>query len=377
MTKITAIDIRDGANRPFNGILTVEAIEPIVTASTQVLRYIGEIGIANGTFELELVPSLNKLYRFSFYNVVLNPGDVTANPPIEPYEERILVDEFKASIPQEKEIALSDIFEQTGISAGSFDASVLSITRKIYNDRVFWDRIGEEVLPAKGTFEFGSYYAKGDIVQWMGSSYRCIASNPVLGIEPDNTESWVLFSAGIPVAPVVPGLPSGVMMDYAGTVAPDGWLLCRGQSLSRTEYSTLFGILGTTYGSDTPTTFKLPDTRGRSTIGADSGANVTASAVLGAKIGQSTQTLTKAQMPSHAHDIRVASRREASGAPGANVLQHFDMGIGAVGATLFNMQEHGVTEANQVKAISMALSGSNAPVEMLQPNIVVNKIIKI
>jgi microcystin-dependent protein len=37
--------------------------------------------------------------------------------------------------------------------------------------------------------------------------------------------------------------PPGVVMPYAGTIAPDGWLLCNGSAVSRTTYAALFDAL--------------------------------------------------------------------------------------------------------------------------------------
>ena len=55
---------------------------------------------------------------------------------------------------------------------------------------------------------------------------------------------------------------SGMMAAYGGSTAPSGWLLCQGQSLKRTDYSSLFAAIGTTYGSVDGTHFTLPDMRG-------------------------------------------------------------------------------------------------------------------
>jgi hypothetical protein len=64
-------------------------------------------------------------------------------------------------------------------------------------------------------------------------------------------------------------VPTGVLNPYAGATAPAGWLLCFGQSISRTVYSTLFTAIGTTYGTASGTTFNLPDMRGRAVAGQD------------------------------------------------------------------------------------------------------------
>ena len=60
---------------------------------------------------------------------------------------------------------------------------------------------------------------------------------------------------------VVPdALPTGSYIQFAGSQAPAGFLVCNGGAISRTTYSALFDVIGTTYGSgDGSTTFNLPD----------------------------------------------------------------------------------------------------------------------
>ena len=56
--------------------------------------------------------------------------------------------------------------------------------------------------------------------------------------------------------------PIGVILPYGGTNAPSGWLICRGQAISRTEYSELFAVIGTAFGKgNESTTFNVPDLR--------------------------------------------------------------------------------------------------------------------
>jgi Microcystin-dependent protein len=55
-------------------------------------------------------------------------------------------------------------------------------------------------------------------------------------------------------------LPIGSYIQFAGSQAPEGFLVCNGGEISRTTYSELFAVIGTTYGSgDGSTTFNLPD----------------------------------------------------------------------------------------------------------------------
>lgn len=54
--------------------------------------------------------------------------------------------------------------------------------------------------------------------------------------------------------------PTGCVQMFAGSTAPQGWLYCNGQAVSRTTYADLFAVIGTTYGSgDGSTTFNVPN----------------------------------------------------------------------------------------------------------------------
>lgn len=93
-------------------------------------------------------------------------------------------------------------------------------------------------------------------------------------------------------------LPAGTINQTARETAPTGWLLCHGQSVSRTEYSTLFNAIGTVYGSgDGSTTFSIPNMQGRIPVGKDSATFST----LGSTGGAESVTLQTTQIPSHTH----------------------------------------------------------------------------
>lgn len=108
--------------------------------------------------------------------------------------------------------------------------------------------------------------------------------------------------------------PAGTMTPYAGSSAPSGWLLCYGQTVSRTNYAALFLAIGTTYGAgDGSTTFGLPDIRGRVIAGKDNMGGTAASrltspvagSTLGASGGSQSHTLSATEMPAHTHATNV------------------------------------------------------------------------
>ena len=77
-------------------------------------------------------------------------------------------------------------------------------------------------------------------------------------------------------------LPSGVVVPFAGSFIPTGWLECNGAAVSRTTYSLLFAAIGTLYGiGDGSTTFNLPDLRGEFIRGFDNGRGIDVSRTVG------------------------------------------------------------------------------------------------
>ena len=83
------------------------------------------------------------------------------------------------------------------------------------------------------------------------------AFNAVKATLPVNTVAYITDDgndAGI--------VPTGLISPFGGSTAPAGWLLCDGSAVSRTTYSGLFAVIGTSFGAgDGSTTFNVPDMR--------------------------------------------------------------------------------------------------------------------
>lgn len=91
---------------------------------------------------------------------------------------------------------------------------------------------------------------------------------------------------------------AGSVYLFAGSTAPQGFLLCDGSAVSRDTYATLYAVIGDTYGAgDGSTTFNLPDLTGRVVLGTSS------TYTLASTGGEETHALTTSEMPSHAHTI--------------------------------------------------------------------------
>lgn len=111
-------------------------------------------------------------------------------------------------------------------------------------------------------------------------------------------------------------VPVATVLAYTSnrTAYPTGYLLCRGQAVSRTTYSKLFENLGTRYGSgDGSTTFNLPDLQTRVPVGFKSGDSDFGT--LGKSGGEATQTL-RAMVGNPNGMINQLSFEEVSAPPG-------------------------------------------------------------
>lgn len=107
----------------------------------------------------------------------------------------------------------------------------------------------------------------------------------------------------------IEGIPTATIVPWSSASVPSGFLECDGSAVSRSTYSALFAIVGTTYGvGDGSTTFNVPDLAdnvpvGKSnnkTLASTGGANTVAAT---GNVGGSTAnaTLSTAQLASHSH----------------------------------------------------------------------------
>ena len=94
---------------------------------------------------------------------------------------------------------------------------------------------------------------------WVSQTLGCAIQGNDITI--DQTKTDQLLSAMKNLGKAI--VPIGTVVFYLGTTIPDGYLLCNGASLSRTEFPELFAVLGTKCGSVDSAHFTLPDTHHR------------------------------------------------------------------------------------------------------------------
>lgn len=167
-------------------------------------------------------------------------------------------------------------------------------------------------------------------------------------------------------------IPSGTIAMWPTGTAPTDWLLCDGTAVSRTTYSTLFVLFGTTFGAGNgSTTFNLPNYKNRMPYGADTvaigatGGSADSIVVSHTHVATSTSTVTD---PGHIHAV-------TSFYNGASVANRASSYSNNDSASNFNTQSAvtGITVATATTNASAGASGTGAN---LPPYLGINFIIK-
>ena len=134
-------------------------------------------------------------------------------------------------------------------------------------------------------------------------------------------------------------VPIGAVVPFWGLQEPAGWLLCKGQAVSRATYKELFDVIGTRSGAGNgSTTFNVPDLRESLVYGVGDSGSFTQT--MGAVVGEKAHTLTVAEMPSHSHPLSTNNQAHsfAWGASGTVHLPVSAVGGAATGNQLYTQQ---------------------------------------
>jgi len=122
----------------------------------------------------------------------------------------------------------------------------------------------------------------------------------------------------------IEGIPTATIVPWSSASVPTGFLECNGQTVSRSTYSALFAVIGTTYGAgDGSSTFLVPDLQDNVAVGksnnkalASTGGANTVTSTGNVAGSTANATLTTAQLASHSHPVPVGGF-QPSGPSGA------------------------------------------------------------
>ncbi len=175
----------------------------------------------------------------------------------------------------------------------------------------------------------------------------------------------------------------------AGSYAPKKWMNCEGQLLSIAQYQELYAVLGTTYGGDGVSNFALPDLRGRVPVGQGSLPGGTRPYYQGDKGGAERTVLAEGNMPEHSHsadadiNVNVAVRIPVNNNESETPLPiNGYIGRARTGIESFTDEQTPNTyladpevTANASGTVSVGVSGTSKPFDILQPYQVIRYII--
>lgn len=111
----------------------------------------------------------------------------------------------------------------------------------------------------------------------------------------------------------------GEVRMFAGTYAPQDFMLCNGSLLTIQQYTALYSLISTTFGGNGSTNFGIPDLRSRVPVGQGQGTNLT-NRVLGQSGGAEGVTLAVADIPAHTHTMVAATNNANNQSPAGAYL---------------------------------------------------------
>lgn len=177
-------------------------------------------------------------------------------------------------------------------------------------------------------------------------------------------------SGNLSTTPSVYLVPVGVMLDYTGSSAPTGFLLCDGSSYSTTTYAALFAVTGYTFGGS-GSSFNVPNMQRRVAMGSGGSGTGTIGNTIGSTGGEENHTLVLGETPTHTHLIvanAAINQQPISGSTAISIDQGGSIGTGGTG-------QIGGTNTTAGLGISSSV-GSGGSHNTIQPSLIVTKIIK-
>ena len=147
--------------------------------------------------------------------------------------------------------------------------------------------------------------------------------------------------------------PVGSVIAFAGSVAPTGWLLCNGSSVSSTEYPDLYAVIGTAYGGGDGN-FNLPNLVEKFIQGASPDTLATT--------GGGSITITADNLPQHSHSLN-SSNAPISSIAGDHThslpsLLQAGFGLGYGNTSNIIGSQIDITGTNSAYTITSTISGS-------------------
>jgi microcystin-dependent protein len=159
---------------------------------------------------------------------------------------------------------------------------------------------------------------------------------------------------------------------FAGNFAPKNWAFCQGQTINIQSNTALYSLIGTFYGGNGTTNFKLPDLQGRAVVGVGQGPGLS-DYLIGQVGGAEAVTVTVQQMPAHVHPVQVTITQ--NGASGATLASPADNTYGSDNSGTAYTSPANTGLKPFAGSITMQNAGLGTPVPTVNPYMALNYII--
>jgi len=155
-------------------------------------------------------------------------------------------------------------------------------------------------------------------------------------------------------------VPTGSVHLMATTTAPSGYLKCDGSAVSRTTYSALFTIIGTTWGAgDGSSTFELPDLRGEFVRGWDDGKGTDSGrSFASSQSDQNEQHNHSASTTVGSHTHSYAFAQGSGGGVGNNFGGSGITSVTQSGARLAELEQSGGNDGQDLRGYTAETDGT-------------------
>jgi len=150
----------------------------------------------------------------------------------------------------------------------------------------------------------------------------------------------------------IEGTATGTILSWSDSSIPSGFLECDGSAVSRSTYSALFAVIGTTYGAgDGSTTFNVPDLQdnvpvgksGTKALASTGGANTVTPSI-------NNTSISTSQLAAHNHVIPMAP---PGADPDPRIMPNFGGGkTGNVGNRTVQTTGSGTAHGHNANAVS-------------------------
>jgi hypothetical protein len=143
--------------------------------------------------------------------------------------------QFNGNSGSATKLALAKTFQIAGQVVTTADQSFNGTQNVVLTSKLSYKSIAEQVSTSTVGSEFTIAVSTGT------SLYKATKSNFLADITPRTASS-------------------GMILAWAGTLLPTGWVSCDGTSYNQSgDYNSLYSVIGTTYGSTAPATFQVPN----------------------------------------------------------------------------------------------------------------------